>query len=58
VKEKQIKTSPTESPLEICNNHQKITGTVQMLLKSEKTTVAKIETNTISNMEVSHKRKQ
>jgi hypothetical protein len=57
VKEKQIKTSPTKSPLEICNNHQKMRGTIETLLEFEKMSAIKRETNTISNTEVSHKRK-
>jgi hypothetical protein len=47
VKGKQIRTSPTVSPLETCNSHQKMAATVRTLLKSEKMTADKRKPNII-----------
>jgi len=57
VKGKHINTSPTASPLEICNNHQKMAGTVKPLLESEKMIAGKRDANTISKYSSFPKRK-
>jgi hypothetical protein len=58
VKGKQIKASTTASPLETCNNHQKMVGTLKKLLEYENRIAGKRDTNTISNTVVSQKEKQ
>jgi predicted RNA-binding protein with PUA-like domain len=58
VKGKLIRTSPTASLLETCNNHQKMAKTVTTLLKSRNRTAVKRVTNTNSNTVVSQKKKQ